>query len=148
MVNGQRKPFDQVVTEHAYWHGPYRVGRVHFGQDITYERDRQYWAQDVNVRRGTANFDRITFKIYKDNTAQLEAFKAGEFDFIQPFQRRRLGTPRASARSFDTGELVKGELQHKLPTGVSRAMCSTPACPNCRMCACARPWGWRWTMSG
>ncbi len=35
------------------------------------------------------NFDRVTFKIYKDNTAQLEAFKAGEFDYMRRSSRAR-----------------------------------------------------------
>src|SRR2546427_3276843 len=37
----------------------------------------------LGVRRGMFNFDRITYKIYRDNVAQTEAFKAGEFDFLR-----------------------------------------------------------------
>jgi microcin C transport system substrate-binding protein len=50
-----------------------------------------------------ANFDRITIKIYKDNTARLEALKAGEFDLMRinsagDWARRLTGgaLPRAS----------------------------------------------------
>ncbi|NVO06426.1 MAG: ABC transporter substrate-binding protein, partial [Rhodoferax sp.] len=77
---GEGKPFDQVVMDIPIGSGPYRIGPVVFGRDITYVRDPSYWARDLNVRRGTANFDRILVKIYKDNTAKLEALKAGEFD--------------------------------------------------------------------
>ncbi len=111
VVNGQRKPFDQIVTEVPIGSGPYRVERVDFGRDITYERDHQWWAQDVNVRRGQYNFDRITFKIYQDNTAQLEAFKAGEFDFIQAFIAREWARAY-TGKPFERGELIKEELKH------------------------------------
>ena len=111
VVNGQRKPFDQLVTEEPIGSGPYRIGRVNWGRDITYVRDPNWWAQDLNVRRGMYNFDQITFKIYKDNTAQLEAFKAGEFDYIQAFIAREWARAY-SGRRFDRGELIKRELEH------------------------------------
>ena len=74
---GAGKPFDQVVMDMPIASGPYKIGRLNFGRDITYNRDPNYWGRDLNVRRGRYNFDRITYKIYSDNTAQTEAFKAG-----------------------------------------------------------------------
>jgi len=105
------KPLDQMVTDIPIASGPYRIGSVQFGKDITYVRDPQYWAKDLNVRKGQFNFDRITYKIYKDSTAQLEAFKAGEFDYMQSFIAREWA--RAfTGRAFDRGDLIKAELQH------------------------------------
>ena len=63
---GVGKPFDQIITDEPVTSGPYKVGRVNFGRDITYQRDPKYWGADLNVRRGTFNFDRVTYKIYKD----------------------------------------------------------------------------------
>lgn len=107
---GAGKPFDQVVSEHPVATGPYRIGRMNMGRDITYVRDEGYWARDLNVRRGMFNFDRITFKIYKDATAQTEAFKAGEFDYIQVFRAREWARTYAGKR-FESGELVRRELE-------------------------------------
>lgn len=109
--NGKPKPLDRIVTDTPIGSGPYRIGKVNFGKDITYERDPGYWAKDLNVRRGMFNFDRITYKIYKDSTAQLEAFKAGEFDFIQAFIAREWARAY-KGRQFERGELIKKELQH------------------------------------
>jgi microcin C transport system substrate-binding protein len=92
--------------------GPYRVGRVNFGRDITYQRDPNYWARDLNVRRGMFNFDRITYRIYKDTTAQTEAFKAGEFDYIQVFSAREWARTYVG-KKFTSGELTKAELATK-----------------------------------
>ncbi len=111
LENGRLKPLDQIVTDVPIGSGPYRIGKVNFGKDISYERDPAYWAKDLNVRHGMFNFDRITYKIYKDNTAQLEAFKAGEFDYIQAFIAREWARAY-SGKQFERGELVKKELQH------------------------------------
>jgi len=109
---GGHKPLDQLVTDIPIGSGPYKIGPVQFGKDITYVRDAQYWARDLNVRRGLYNFDRITYKIYKDSTAQLEAFKAGEFDYIQAFIAREWARAY-TGRQFDRGEIVKAELPHR-----------------------------------
>ena len=118
------KPFDQVVMDIPIGSGPYKVGPVNFGKDITYVRDPDYWARDLNVRRGTGNFERITVKIYKDNTARLEALKAGEFDLMRFFSAGDWAR-RVKGRKFDTGELVKAEFRHKLPTGFQSYVLNT-----------------------
>ena len=143
LENGKPKPLDQIITDTPIGSGPYRIGKVNFGRDISYERDPGYWAKDLNVRRGLFNFDRITYKIYKDNTAQLEAFKAGEFDYIQAFIAREWARAY-TGRAFDSGQLIKKELKH----GNARASSSTPAGRSSRTRACARLSGWPWISSG
>ncbi len=115
-VNGKPKPFDQIVTDIPIGSGPYKIGPVRFGKDITYVRDPNYWAKDLNVRRGSANFDRMTVKIYRDNTARLEALKAGEFDLMRFFSAGDWAR-RVNGKRFEAGELVKGEFRHRLPSG-------------------------------
>lgn len=116
MENGKAKRFDEVVMDIPIGSGPYKIGPVRFGKDITYVRDPNYWANNLNVRRGTSNFDRITVKIYKDNTARLEALKAGEFDMMRFFSAGDWAR-RVNGRKFNTGELVKAEFRHQLPSG-------------------------------
>ena len=116
VVSGKAKPFDQVVTDQPVASGAYRIGSLKFGADITYTRDPAYWGRDLPVRRGSNNFDRITVKIYRDNTAQLEALKAGEFDLMLFFSAgdwtRRLTGPRT-----ERGELIKSPFNHRTPDG-------------------------------
>ena len=121
---GKTKRFDELVTDIPIGSGPYRIGPVRFGKDITYVRDPGYWAKDLNVRRGTANFDRITVKIYKDGTARLEALKAGEFDLMRFFSAGDWAR-RVTGKRFDSGELVKREYQHRLPTGFQSYVLNT-----------------------
>ncbi len=121
---GAGKPFDQVVNDIPIGSGPYRVGSVRMKKDITYVRDANYWARDLNVRKGMQNFDKITVKSYADNTARLEALKAGEFDLMQFFSAgdwaRRLYGSR-----FRSGELLKGEFEHHLAAGFQSYVLNT-----------------------
>jgi microcin C transport system substrate-binding protein len=122
--NGKAKRFDEVVMDKPIGSGPYRIGDVKFGKDITYVRDPNYWGRDLNVRRGSANFDRIMVKIYTDPTARLEALKAGEFDLMRinvskDWARQMIG------RKFNSGELVKGEFRHQLPAGFQSYILNT-----------------------
>lgn len=124
MEAGKPKRFDQVVMDIPIGSGPYKVGPVRFGKDITYVRDPGYWARDLNVRRGMANFDQINVKIYKDNTARLEALKAGEFDLMRFFSAGDWAR-RVKGKRFDSGELVKGEFTHRLPSGYQSYVINT-----------------------
>jgi microcin C transport system substrate-binding protein len=121
---GAGKPFNEVVMDFPLGSGPYKIGPVRFGKDITYLRDPDYWARDLPVRKGSANFDRITVKIYKDNTARLEALKAGEFDLMRFFSAGDWAR-RVTGRKFDSGELVKLELKHRLPSGFQSYVLNT-----------------------
>ncbi len=109
---GAGKPFNEIITDKPIASGPYKIGRMNFGRDITYDRDPNYWARDLNVRRGMFNFSRITFKIYKDGTAQTEAFKAGEFDYVQVFSARDWARAY-TGKKFDSGELIRAHLKSK-----------------------------------
>jgi microcin C transport system substrate-binding protein len=121
---GQRKSFDQVVMDIPIGSGPYTIGPVRFGKDITYVRDPKHWSRDLPSRKGTANFDRIVVKIYRDNTAKLEALKAGEFDLMRFFSAGDWAR-RVKGKRFDSGELVKGEFTHRLPTGFQSYVLNT-----------------------
>ena len=116
MENGKPKPFDQVVTDIPIGSGPYKIGPVKFGKDISYVRDPAYWGAQLPVRVGTVNFDKVSVFIYKDSTARLEALKAGEFDLMRinsagDWARRMYG------KRFSSGELKKGVFENQLPSG-------------------------------
>ena len=108
---GADKPLDKVITDVPIGSGPYKLGQVDFGKDIQYVRDKNYWAKNLNVRKGMFNFDRISYRLYKDTTAQFEGFKAGEFDYIQAFVAREWARGY-KGKLFDNGTLIKKELKH------------------------------------
>lgn len=113
---GAGKPLDQIVTEQPIGSGPYRIGRVDFGKNIVYQRDPSYWASALGARRGQFNFDRIQFEAYRDPVAAFEAFKAGEFDFIQVYIAKDWAR-RYKGGKFNSGELIRREWQHQNAVG-------------------------------
>ena len=67
---GGGKPFDKIVADIPIGSGHYKLPSDKMGRDITYVRDAKYWAADLPSRKGQFNFDRITFKIYLDETSR------------------------------------------------------------------------------
>ncbi len=115
---GKGKPFDQILSDVPIGSGPYKISNPKLGRDITYNRDPAYWAGDqgakLGVRRGQYNFDRITYKIYLDDTAKFEALKAGEFDFMREFISRNWAR-QYKGKQFDSGELAKRTFENRNP---------------------------------
>lgn len=75
---GGGKPLAEVVNEPPLASGPYTVGRVDMGRQIELRRNPAYWAQELGVRRGMFNFDRVIYRYYKDPAVAREAFRAGD----------------------------------------------------------------------
>ncbi len=97
--------------------GPYLVADVLPGKSITYRKNPNYWAKDLPVRKGMFNFETIVVKYFKDPVVSIEAFKAGEFDFMmvniaKQWQRDLTG------RRFDSGELIKQAFPHHNNAGM------------------------------
>jgi len=111
---GKGKPFDQVVSEIPIGSGPYKIANPRMGRDITYARDPAYWAANLPTRKGHFNFDRISFKIYLDETSRFEGLKAGEFDFMREFISRNWAR-QYKGKQFDSGELVKRAFENRNP---------------------------------
>lgn len=64
--------------------GPYVHDRVDMGRSVVYARDPEWWGADVPQNRGRNNFDRVRIEAFLDQTAALEAFKAGVYTFRTP----------------------------------------------------------------
>jgi microcin C transport system substrate-binding protein len=109
--------FDKLDDVKPIASGPYIVDSYDRGKYIRYTRNPDYWAKDLPVRRGMYNFDRITYKYYKDSTIALEAFKAGEFDFFFENYSKRWARSHVGLR-YDSGEIIKTELPHQNNAGM------------------------------
>ncbi len=97
--------------------GPYRIERFEPSRSLVYRRVEDYWARDLNTMRGTANWDRIRYEYFRDNTIALEAFKAGQIDF----RTENVAKEWATAYDFPAvrrGLVKKEELRHEIPTGM------------------------------
>jgi microcin C transport system substrate-binding protein len=116
-ADGKRVPFDQLAFEQPIGSGPYVIESYDGGHTITYRRNPSYWGAALPVRVGTNNFDRITYKLYADSIARLEAFKAGEYDALVEYVARNW-VRRDVGKKFDDGELLKREFRHHNGAGM------------------------------
>ena len=116
-ADGKRVPFDQLAFQQPIGSGPYVIESYDGGHTITYRRNPSYWGAALPVRVGMNNFDRITYKLYADAIARLEAFKAGEYDALVEYVARNW-VRRDVGKKFDDGELVKREFRHHNGAGM------------------------------
>ncbi len=90
------------------------MSRSPSGRNTIYTRNPDYWGKDIPVRRGSFNFDKIVYKLYKDIDTQVAAIRAGDFDFLSETKMRYWCCQYIGQR-FDDGELIKEVLPHHNP---------------------------------
>lgn len=111
------KVFEEVVTEPLVASGPYILEDYEKGKNITFKKNPDYWAEDLNSRRGMFNFETITIKYYKDSSIALEALKSGEFDVMTAYNSKQWARDYIGPQ-FDSGDIVKKEFPHKNNSGM------------------------------
>lgn len=110
-------PFDKLSRKIPVATGPYTISKYRVGKDITYERRADYWARNKNTRRGMFNFDKVTYKYYKDETVQLEALKSGEFEFALVNHSKQWARDYVGPQ-FESGRIIKRNLHHRNNAGM------------------------------
>jgi microcin C transport system substrate-binding protein len=118
------RDFEKPTLEPLLGSGPYRMSKVDPGRSITWERVKDYWAKDLPVARGTANFDTVRVDYYRDTTVMFEAFKAGQIDI------REENTAKDWATAYDfpamrDGLVVKEQVDHQVPQGMQSFIYNT-----------------------
>ena len=104
--------------------GPYVVTDIKVGKSITYSKNKKYWAKDHPVRKGMYNFDEIIVKYYKDQIVALEAFKAGEFDFLSVNIAKQWARDM-DGKKFTDGTLIKKTFPHLNNAGMQGFLMNT-----------------------
>ena len=97
--------------------GPYLLERYDQGKFSRFRRNPGYWAANEPVRRGMYNFDTIIYRYYKDETARLEAFKAGEFDLSVENVAKQWARGYQGSK-FEDGRIVRKTLPHGSSAGM------------------------------
>ena len=83
--DGTPKTFDEIVNEYPITTGPYTIARTTPAAASsscatpTTGRATSAWP------RASSTSTAIVYRYYQDSAVRMEAFKAGEFDFIQEF---------------------------------------------------------------
>ncbi len=88
----QDRDFTATTLAPPLGNGAYRVGAVDPGRRIVYERVDDYWAKDLNFKRGHHNFDRFTVLYFRDIKAGIQALKARVVDYYRDQDEREVAT--------------------------------------------------------
>ncbi|WP_333825129.1 extracellular solute-binding protein [Pinisolibacter sp.] len=110
------RDFEQSSLEPILGAGPYRVGAHDAGRFVEYERLADWWAADLPVTRGSWNFERIRFEMYRERTTAFEAFKAGQYLLREEFTSLTWATQYDFPAVAD-GRVKRFELEDRSPSG-------------------------------
>ena len=98
--------------------GAWTVSEFEMGKYILFERIDNYWAAELPVRKGMENFRYCRVDFFKDETALMEVFRTGGFDFrIEENVKNWVTGYRGPL--FDSGVIVKEPVQAEF-SGVSQ----------------------------
>lgn len=111
------KDFSKTILTPPVSGGPYKIKSFEPGRSITYERDENYWAKDLNVNKGLYNFDTVKYDYYRDATVATEAFKAGDID-IRIENEAKKWVSFAKEDAVKDGKIKMANFYHELPSGM------------------------------
>ena len=103
---------------------PYVVSDYELGRYVILKRNPEYWGKNLNLTRGTDNFDEIRIEFYGDGAVLQEAFKAKAVSYIREFNAETWESHYdfPAARS---GEIVKSLIPHSKPSGITGFVMNT-----------------------
>lgn len=112
------REFEATTLRPPIGSGPYRVDRVEPGARLSLRRDPDYWAKDLPVRRGLYNADELRWEYFRDKTAMMEAFKAGDLDLVSESDPGHW-SHRYDFPAVADGRVVKETFRLGIPRGMT-----------------------------
>ncbi len=101
--------------------GPYSLAEVNGTRSYVLSRSRNYWGEHLPNRYHMFNFDRIEYKIIRDNNVSFEAFKRGDFDVYTSAGPRQITPKRwfteTDGEKFKKNWVVKQKIYNHFPRG-------------------------------
>ncbi|MEM9049827.1 MAG: extracellular solute-binding protein [Pseudomonadota bacterium] len=110
------RDFAESSLEPPLGSGQYVVDRVDAGRSIVYRRREDYWGNDLPIKIGQSNFDRIRIEYYGDYQSAFEGFKGGSYMFREEFSSKIWATAY-DFPSIDRGWVKQDVLPDGRPAG-------------------------------
>jgi len=107
----QRSSLEVPLSSGAYRVGPYETGRF-----VEYHRVEDWWARDLPVSRGQANFDVLRVEFFRDRQIAFQALTKGALNFREEFTSKTWAT-EYNFPAVEDGRVVKAEFPDNLPAG-------------------------------
>ena len=110
------KDFNLQNFEFPVVSGPYRLGALKEGLQVSLERRPDWWAGDLPRFRKVANFDELRFRFFEDPENAFEAFQKGELDLF-PVNAAHVWANRTGGEKVDRNWIVKQAVENRNPVG-------------------------------
>lgn len=108
------RDFAKPTLQIPLGNGPYKISKFGAGKYIVLERNRNYWGNDLPVRRGFYNFDEIRLDYYQDTTVTLQALFAGNIDVREEYIAKIWATGYDNSQ-VKSGQVIKEAMEHNNP---------------------------------
>lgn len=96
--------------------GPYRLGAIKEGIQVSLVRRPDWWAGTLPRFQKVANFDVLRFRFFEERDNAFEAFKKGEIDLF-PVYTAHVWANETGGEKYDRNWIVKQEIANKKPIG-------------------------------
>lgn len=113
----QDRDFSKITLDVQPSSGAYKIKSIDAGRSIVYERNKNYWGNDLNINIGKNNFDEIKYDYYKDEEVMFEAFKAGKIDFRMENKAARW-VNGYDIPAVKNNKIIKAEIDQNAPMGL------------------------------
>ncbi|QPH54319.1 ABC transporter substrate-binding protein [Pontivivens ytuae] len=104
--------------------GPYTVGAFEPGRFIEFDRNPDYWGNELGFNRGRHNFETIRYEFFGNGDAAWQGFTSGETNMRVEWDAARWATEYDFPRA-ERGEVVLSEVPHQRPTGMEGFVMNT-----------------------
>lgn len=104
--------------------GPYVATSYEMGRYINFEKNPDYWGEDLPFNAGLHNLDEIRYDFYGDDNIVFEAFKAGDVDTYRETSATKWDSNYDFPR-LSNGEVVKSVIPHGRPSGLTGLVMNT-----------------------
>ncbi|WP_188671382.1 extracellular solute-binding protein [Neptunicoccus cionae] len=118
------RPFEESGLQPITGTGPYVIDEFEAGRFVSFKRNRDYWGNDLGFNAGKHNLDEIKYDYYTDQSVIFEAFKAGALSVFREGNAQRW-LQEYNFPAATTGEIVKSEIPHARPTGMTGFVMNT-----------------------
>lgn len=108
--------FNRIHFEFPVVSGPYQLAVVNKGNAVEVTRRKDWWIRGAARFEGVFNFDRITFRFFKDRQNAFESFRKGDID-IYPVYTSRLWVDETNGERFTRNWIVKQRIYNQDPVG-------------------------------
>ncbi|MEW5423648.1 extracellular solute-binding protein [Amorphus sp. 3PC139-8] len=108
--------FARSTLEPPLSSGPYRVGNFETGRYVEFERVEDWWAKDLPVARGQANFDTVRLEFFRDRQIAFQALTNGTLTFYMESVAKNWATAYTFP-AVQTGKVIKAEFPDNRPSG-------------------------------